>query len=68
LAESSMGCFRDERKTVGMMLLRSLVAHNRRIETYFEEMANLLLSPQPHAQRLVAISHSDKGWFADEAS
>ena len=50
------------------LLLRSLVAHNRRIENYFDEMANLLLSPQPHAQRLVAISHSDKGWFADEAS
>ncbi|MDY0270582.1 type II TA system antitoxin MqsA family protein [Trichloromonas sp.] len=50
------------------LLLRSLVAHNRRIENYFEEMANLSLSPQPHAQRRVAISHSPKGWFADEAA
>ena len=48
-----------------MMLLRSLVAHNRRIETYFEEMANLSLSPQPHAQRRVAISLNHKGWVVD---
>jgi hypothetical protein len=29
------------------LLLRSLVVHKRRIETYFDEMANLSLSPQP---------------------
>ncbi len=50
------------------LLLRSLVAHNRRIENYFEEMANLSLSPQPHVQRRVAISHGHKGWSADEAA
>ena len=47
------------------LLLRSLVAHSRRIETYFEEMANLSLSPQPHAQRRVAISLNHKGWVVD---
>lgn len=50
------------------LLLRSLVAHNRRIETYFDEMANLSFSAQPHAQRRVAISHNHKGWVADEAA
>ena len=50
------------------LLLRSLVAHNRRIENYFEEMANLSFSPQPHAQRRVAISYNQKGWVADVAA
>jgi hypothetical protein len=46
------------------LLLCSLVAHNRRIEASINEVANLSLSPQPHAQRRVAISHNHKGWVA----
>ncbi len=50
------------------LLLRSLVAHNRRIEDYFAQMASLSFAPQPHGQRRVTISHSEKGWFASEAA
>jgi DNA-directed RNA polymerase specialized sigma24 family protein len=49
------------------LLLRSLVAHNRQINNYFDDMATLSLKPQP-VQRRVVIRHDAEGWTYDEAA
>lgn len=50
------------------LLLRALVAHDRRIEDYFKDMASLSLDPQATPVNYVTVSHTAKGWLADLAA